>query len=120
MGMVSVFVGVVCQVVLILKWPPSQRQKKSKKMQQSWDLEKVEASAVIFFNRSPLSDFDTADALLVSEVKMLLEHRKAQHESQDDDQDLSEVRYHGWSRDLRTPSPCIGVYKDARILSDVQ
>ncbi|XP_003386979.1 PREDICTED: DNA-directed RNA polymerase II subunit RPB4-like [Amphimedon queenslandica] len=36
-------------------------------------------------------DFDTADALLVSEVKMLLEHRKAQHESQDDDQDLSEV-----------------------------
>lgn len=49
---------------------------------------------MIFFNRSPLSDFDTADALLVSEVKMLLEHRKAQHESQDDDQDLSEVRYH--------------------------
>ena len=36
-------------------------------------------------------DFDNADALLVSEVKMLLEHRKAQHESQDDDQDLSEV-----------------------------
>ena len=40
-------------------------------------------------------DFDTADALLVSEVKMLLEHRKAQHESQDDDQDLSEVGYCG-------------------------
>ena len=38
-----------------------------------------------------LIDFDNADALLVSEVKMLLEHRKAQHESQDDDQDLSEV-----------------------------
>ena len=38
-----------------------------------------------------LVDFDNADALLVSEVKMLLEHRKAQHESQDDDQDLSEV-----------------------------
>ena len=36
-------------------------------------------------------EFDNADALLVSEVKMLLEHRKAQHESQDDDQDLSEV-----------------------------
>jgi DNA-directed RNA polymerase subunit F len=38
-------------------------------------------------------DFDNADALLISEVKMLLEHRKAQHESQDDDddQDLSEV-----------------------------
>jgi hypothetical protein len=40
-------------------------------------------------------DFDNADALLISEVKMLLEHRKAQHESQDDDddQDLSEVIY---------------------------
>jgi len=36
-------------------------------------------------------DFDSADALLVSEVKMLLEHRKAQYESQDDDHDLSEV-----------------------------
>ena len=48
-----------------------------------------------FFYRSHLSDFDTADALLVSEVKMLLEHRKAQHESQDDDQDLSEVRSGG-------------------------
>ena len=37
------------------------------------------------------SEFDNADALLISEVKMLLEHRKAQHESQDDDQELSEV-----------------------------
>lgn len=40
-------------------------------------------------------DFDNADALLISEVKMLLEHRKAQHESQDDDQELSEVRVTG-------------------------
>ena len=36
-------------------------------------------------------DFDTADALLISEVKMLLEHRKAQYESQDEDHELSEV-----------------------------
>lgn len=36
-------------------------------------------------------DFDTADALLISEVKMLLEHRKAQYESQDDEHELSEV-----------------------------
>ncbi|KAL5490862.1 hypothetical protein EMCRGX_G016054 [Ephydatia muelleri] len=36
-------------------------------------------------------DFDNADALLVSEVKMLLEHRKTQQESQDDDTELSEV-----------------------------
>ena len=44
-------------------------------------------------------DFDNADALLISEVKMLLEHRKAQHESQDDDQDLSEVGQGG--RDIQ-------------------
>ena len=37
------------------------------------------------------TDFDTADALLISEVKMLLEHRKAQYESQDEDHELSEV-----------------------------
>ena len=36
-------------------------------------------------------DFDNADALLISEVKMLLEHRKAQYENQDDDHELSEV-----------------------------
>lgn len=36
-------------------------------------------------------DFDHADALLISEVKMLLEHRKAQYDSQDDDHELSEV-----------------------------
>ncbi len=36
-------------------------------------------------------DFDKADALLISEVKMLLEHRKAQYESQDDDHELSDV-----------------------------
>ena len=40
---------------------------------------------------SRLIDFDTADALLISEVKMLLEHRKAQYESQDEDHELSEV-----------------------------
>lgn len=37
------------------------------------------------------SDFDNADALLISEVKMLLEHRKAQYDSQEDDHELSEV-----------------------------
>ena len=35
--------------------------------------------------------FDGADALLISEVKMLLEHRKAQYESQEEDHELSEV-----------------------------
>lgn len=42
-------------------------------------------------NFDDLTDFDTADALLISEVKMLLEHRKAQYESQDEDHELSEV-----------------------------
>jgi DNA-directed RNA polymerase II subunit RPB4 len=36
-------------------------------------------------------DFDNADALLISEVKMLLEHRKAQHESSEEDTELSNV-----------------------------
>ena len=46
------------------------------------------ADDIIIF---PFLDFDTADALLISEVKMLLEHRKAQYESQDEDHELSEV-----------------------------
>ena len=37
------------------------------------------------------SEFDNADALLISEVKLLLEHRKAQSEGADDDQELSEM-----------------------------
>lgn len=36
--------------------------------------------------------FDSADALLISEVKMLLEHRKAQYEIQEEDHELSEVK----------------------------
>ena len=43
----------------------------------------------LFF--SSHSDFDNADALLISEVKMLLEHRKAQHESSEEDTELSNV-----------------------------
>lgn len=74
-------------------------------MPPNFTLEKVCSfhffSAIVFSKYGVLSsssesscdyvDFDNADALLISEVKMLLEHRKAQHESQDDDQDLSEV-----------------------------
>lgn len=36
-------------------------------------------------------EFDNADALLISEVKLLLEHRKVQSEGADDDQALSEM-----------------------------
>ncbi|KAB0381014.1 hypothetical protein FD755_008798 [Muntiacus reevesi] len=42
--------------------------------------------------RSPaLAEFETAETLLNSEVHMLLEHRKQQNESAEDEQELSEV-----------------------------
>ncbi|XP_074654823.1 DNA-directed RNA polymerase II subunit RPB4-like [Tubulanus polymorphus] len=37
------------------------------------------------------SEFENAESLLVSEVKMLLEHRKTQNESAEEEQELSEV-----------------------------
>ena len=37
------------------------------------------------------AEFENAETLLVSEVHMLLEHRKAQNESAEDEQELSEV-----------------------------
>ena len=40
---------------------------------------------------SGIAEFEGAETLLVSEVNMLLEHRKTQNESADDDQELSEV-----------------------------
>jgi hypothetical protein len=39
----------------------------------------------------PLAEFETAETLLNSEVHMLLEHRKQQNESAEDEQELSEV-----------------------------
>ncbi|XP_054160552.1 DNA-directed RNA polymerase II subunit RPB4-like [Oppia nitens] len=36
-------------------------------------------------------EFESAETLLVSEVDMLLEHRKQQNESQEEEQELSEV-----------------------------
>ena len=36
-------------------------------------------------------EFENAETLLISEVHMLLEHRKAQNESAEDEQELSEV-----------------------------
>lgn len=38
-----------------------------------------------------LSEFENAETLLNSEVHMLLEHRKQQNESAEDEQELSEV-----------------------------
>ncbi|NXI89826.1 RPB4 polymerase, partial [Psophia crepitans] len=37
------------------------------------------------------AEFETAETLLNSEVHMLLEHRKQQNESAEDEQELSEV-----------------------------
>ncbi|XP_071945956.1 DNA-directed RNA polymerase II subunit RPB4-like [Antedon mediterranea] len=36
-------------------------------------------------------EFEQAETLLISEVRMLLEHRKTQNENQEDEQELSEV-----------------------------
>lgn len=38
-----------------------------------------------------LSVFEQAETLLISEVQMLLQHRKQQNESQEEEQELSEV-----------------------------
>ena len=37
------------------------------------------------------TEFEQAETLLTSEVQMLLEHRKQQNESQEEEQELSEV-----------------------------
>lgn len=38
-----------------------------------------------------LAEFENADTLLISEVHMLLEHRKAQNESAEEEQEFSEA-----------------------------
>lgn len=38
-----------------------------------------------------ISEFENAETLLISEVHMLLEHRKAQNESAEDEQEFSDV-----------------------------
>lgn len=38
-----------------------------------------------------VSEFENAETLLVSEVHMLLDHRKLQNENAEDEQELSEV-----------------------------
>ncbi|NXS03848.1 RPB4 polymerase, partial [Oxylabes madagascariensis] len=45
---------------------------------------------MLAFPRLP-AEFETAETLLNSEVHMLLEHRKQQNESAEDEQELSEV-----------------------------
>ncbi|NXS38884.1 RPB4 polymerase, partial [Pomatostomus ruficeps] len=45
---------------------------------------------VLAFSRL-MAEFETAETLLNSEVHMLLEHRKQQNESAEDEQELSEV-----------------------------
>nr|CAD7401185.1 unnamed protein product [Timema cristinae] len=43
------------------------------------------------FENSFVSEFENAETLLISEVHMLLEHRKAQNESAEEEQEFSEV-----------------------------
>lgn len=40
---------------------------------------------------SPSIEFENAETLLISEVHMLLDHRKKQNESADEEQEFSEV-----------------------------
>ena len=65
--------------------------KRLKKTPQNLSLEKVRISVTYRASRVCCVVFDSADALLTSEVKMLLEHRKAQYETQEEDHELSEV-----------------------------
>ena len=65
--------------------------------------------------------FDSADALLISEVKMLLEHRKAQYETQEEDHELSEVPPQPTLPPACPNCPCVaGVHEDSGLLPDLQ
>ena len=44
-----------------------------------------------FSTSRPFKEFENAETLLISEVHMLLEHRKQQNEQAEDEQELSEV-----------------------------
>jgi hypothetical protein len=47
--------------------------------------------AFYFKERNYFAEFENAETLLISEVHMLLEHRKAQNESAEDEQEFSDV-----------------------------
>ncbi|XP_024263140.1 DNA-directed RNA polymerase II subunit RPB4 [Oncorhynchus tshawytscha] len=49
-------------------------------------------------------EFENAETLLNSEVQMLLEHRKQQNESAEDEQELTEVFMKIWRGSLRMRS----------------
>lgn len=46
---------------------------------------------IFFQNDCIISEFENAETLLISEVHMLLDHRKKQNESADEEQEFSEV-----------------------------
>ncbi|KAK6195594.1 DNA-directed RNA polymerase II subunit RPB4 [Patella vulgata] len=50
------------------------------------EVQEEDASELVF-----PKEFENAETLLISEVQMLLEHRKQQNESAEDEQELSEV-----------------------------
>lgn len=50
-----------------------------------------EGESFIFIYYVLLLEFENAETLLISEVHMLLEHRKTQNESAEDEQELSDI-----------------------------
>lgn len=46
---------------------------------------------MLLFKLISVLEFENAETLLISEVHMLLEHRKAQNESAEEEQEFSEV-----------------------------
>lgn len=46
---------------------------------------------ILFTPKWFISEFENAETLLISEVHMLLDHRKKQNESADEEQEFSEV-----------------------------
>ena len=53
---------------------------------------KYKREIIYFFNLTQFfQEFENAETLLISEVHMLLEHRKQQNEQAEDEQELSEV-----------------------------
>ena len=52
---------------------------------------KVTLLNLTFSTSRPFKEFENAETLLISEVHMLLEHRKQQNEQAEDEQELSEV-----------------------------
>lgn len=52
---------------------------------------KISNNSLFYYFITLFSEFENAETLLISEVHMLLDHRKKQNESADEEQEFSEV-----------------------------